>query len=293
MPWLQIKIPSSAEDAEHIEEVLQALGAVSITLSDNANKPLYEPAIGETLLWPLIQITALFAAETDVTELQKQLNKQLHLNPSPTIHSEILEDRNWAREWLKDYKPMKFGSQLWVVPDGMPAPEPDCISLVLDPGLAFGTGTHPTTALCLEWLANQALDNCTLIDYGCGSGILGIAAILLGAKHVLGVDHDPQALTATQDNCSRNGLNDSQFKVITPAQIDETSSDIVVANILAAPLIELSPIIERLVKPQGRLVLSGILQSQADEVMTAYKPWFRLNPITVNEDWVRIDGVKI
>jgi len=292
MPWLQLKLDTSPENAEHIEDTMLAVGALSITLTDNADQPLYEPALGETPLWRQTRITALFDADTDLNKLTDLISNKLCISPKPPIRSEILEDKDWEREWIKNYKPMKFGTRLWVIPSWIEPPEPECTNLLLDPGLAFGTGTHPTTALCLEWLSNQDLKDLFVIDYGCGSGILGIAALLLGAKNALGVDNDPQALIATRENCRRNGLEEDRFNVVYPGNLSCSPADVTVANILAGPLIELAPKIAALTKLQGKLILSGILCSQSEDVMTAYKPWFTLNPVTVNGEWVRIDGVK-
>ena len=194
---------------------------------------------------------------------------------------------------------MQFGKTLWVCPNGMPPGNDEGVVMELDPGLAFGTGTHPTTAMCLEWLAEQNLQNQTLIDYGCGSGILGIAALLLGADIVHGIDNDSQALVATRDNCKKNALIEDRFPLYLPGDFARTLStgdvqqvDTLLANILAGPLVSLAQYLAAMVKPEGSLLLSGILQEQADEVMTAYAQWVTFsNPVTQG-DWTRLEGQR-
>lgn len=191
---------------------------------------------------------------------------------------------------MDDFKPMPFGQRLWIVPSWHDAPDPEAANLMLDPGLAFGTGTHPTTALCLEWLDGQDVNGCQVIDYGCGSGILGLAALLLGAEHVIGVDTDPQALEASRDNARRNQVADDRLDLYLPADEPDTRADIMLANILAQPLISLAPHLASLVKPGGRLVLSGILSNQARDVMAAYEPWFVMDEPEQREEWIRLTG---
>lgn len=193
---------------------------------------------------------------------------------------------------MDNFQPMRFGRRLWIVPSWHEAPEPDAVNLLLDPGLAFGTGTHPTTALCLEWLDGQEMAGCRVLDFGCGSGILGIAALLLGAESALGTDIDPQALEASRDNAGRNGLPAEAFPVYLPADLPQQAVDVVVANILAGPLVQLAPTITALVKPGGRLALSGILAEQAEEVRAAYQGAFDLDPTAEKDGWVRISGVR-
>ena len=292
MAWLQIKVDTDPENTEHIESIFLELGALSITLEDNADQPLYEPELGTTPLWQKTRITALFDAETNLETTLTRFTSKVNISPPPDLKSEILEDKDWEREWIKNYKPMQFGHRLWVCPSWIAPPDPDAITLLLDPGLAFGTGTHPTTALCLEWLDSQELNDKLVIDYGCGSGILGIAALLLGAKTVHGIDNDPQALTASRDNCSRNGIPSKDFEVLHPRNIPVLQADVLIANILSVPLIELATAITALIQPGGKLALSGILESQANDVMAAYEAWFTLEPVTIKDGWVRIDGTK-
>jgi len=193
---------------------------------------------------------------------------------------------------MDNFQPMRFGQRLWIVPSWHAAPQPEAVNLLLDPGLAFGTGTHPTTALCLEWLDGQDLNDCTVIDFGCGSGILAIAALLLGAPQAIGTDIDPQALEASRDNAGRNGIDPARFPVYLPADMPQQPAEVVVANILAGPLVSLAPQITALVKAGGRLALSGILAEQAEEVRVAYADAFDLDPTAIKDGWVRISGVK-
>src|SRR5690606_25394554 len=205
---------------------------------------------------------------------------------------EEIADQDWERSWMDNFKPMRFGRRLWIVPSWHEAPEPDAVNLLLDPGLAFGTGTHPTTALCLEWLDSQGLDGLQVIDFGCGSGILAIAALLLGADRVTGTDIDPQALEASRDNAQRNQLADERLPLYLPADMPAEPADILVANILAGPLVSLAPQLTGLVKPGGRIALSGILAEQTEEILAAYRDAFELDPVADKDGWLRVSGVR-
>jgi len=291
MPWLQLRISSSKSHAEDIENTLLEAGAVSVTFEDNADEPILEPALGETPLWGETRITGLFDAETDTAATTQILKNSL--GQSLPDHSwEILEDKDWEREWMKHYQPIQCGERLWICPSWLAPPQPESVNLLLDPGLAFGTGTHPTTFLCLQWLDKLPLTGKTVTDYGCGSGILAIASLLLGAKSTICVDIDPQALKATADNAERNGLQPDQTPVYLPNNAPETPTDLVIANILAGPLVALAPKLASLTKPGGHLCLSGIIESQAEEVMESYRPWFDFDPPVSNEQWVRLTAVK-
>lgn len=291
MPWLQVRLAITPEQAETYEDALLEVGAVSVTFMDAEDQPIFEPDLGTTPLWSHTHLLALFEADTDETALIAHL--QLLCGGSlPEHHVERIEDQDWERSWMDNFQPMRFGRRLWIVPSWHAAPEPDAVNLLLDPGLAFGTGTHPTTALCLEWLDGQPLDNCCVLDFGCGSGILAIAALLLGAPQAVGTDIDPQALEASRDNASRNGIDPARFPVYLPADLPQQPADVVVANILAGPLVSLAPQITALVKGGGRLALSGILAEQADEVRAAYADAFDLDPTATKDGWVRISGVK-
>jgi ribosomal protein L11 methyltransferase len=291
MPWLQLRVDTSRDQAEAIEDAILAAGAVSVTLQDNADQPILEPALGETPLWQETRVTGLFEASIDTNAATESIRQQLP-NPLPNHSWEQLEDKDWEREWMNSYQPIQCGDNLWICPSWLEPPAPDAVNLLLDPGLAFGTGTHPTTFLCLQWLAEQDVSNCELIDYGCGSGILGVAALLLGGKSVIGVDIDPQALIATRENTSRNGIDADRFDVFMPNRCPDTQVDIMLANILAGPLAELAPTLNALTKAGGRLCLSGVLNTQAEKVMDAYREWFDFEPVRSKEEWVCLVGTK-
>jgi ribosomal protein L11 methyltransferase len=290
--WLQLVFESNRDQASALEDALLELGALSVTLQDSADEPVFEPGVGETPLWQATKILALFDAEQSAEPLIDAL--QQLITPLPVWRSEQIEDQAWERAWMADFQPMRFGKRLWICPSWAEPPDPSGIILALDPGLAFGTGTHPTTALCLEWLDSQPLQDCTVIDYGCGSGILGIAALLLGARRVIAIDNDPQALLATRDNGERNGIAAERLIVYLPEELPaDCRAEVVVANILAGPLQSLAPLLTRLTLPGGRLALSGILAEQAEAVAAAYRSNFDLQPIAQRQEWVRIDGSKI
>ncbi|MCO6056547.1 50S ribosomal protein L11 methyltransferase [Pseudomonas sp. MOB-449] len=291
MPWLQVRLAITPEQAETYEDALLEVGAVSVTFMDAEDQPIFEPDLGTTPLWSHTHLLALFEADTDEASLVAHL-ELLTGGALPEHQIERIEDQDWERSWMDNFQPMRFGRRLWIVPSWHAAPEPDAVNLLLDPGLAFGTGTHPTTALCLEWLDGQALDGCEVLDFGCGSGILAIAALLLGARQAVGTDIDLQALEASRDNASRNGIDPARFPVYLPADLPAKPADVVVANILAGPLVSLAPQITSLVAPGGRLALSGILAEQADEVRAAYADAFDLDPTAVKDGWVRISGVR-
>lgn len=291
MPWLQIKIDSNKTDADAIEDAILAAGAVSVTLEDNADQPILEPALGETPLWDNTRITGLFDAETNTEQANKLAELELG-QALPPHRWELLEDKDWEREWMKNYHPIQCGENLWICPSWIEPPEPEKINLMLDPGLAFGTGTHPTTFLCLQWIDEQNVAGKKLYDYGCGSGILGIAALLKDADQVLGVDIDPQALLATASNAERNNLPSDAMPVFLPEDCPTEQADIMLANILAGPLAELAPALNALTKPGGLLCLSGILDIQANAVMDTYKEWFDFDPIAQKDEWVRLTARK-
>ena len=291
MPWLQVRLAITPEQAETYEDALLDMGAVSVTFMDAEDQPIFEPDLGTTPLWSHTHLLALFEAEADLSNLSAHL-ELITARPMPEHQVELIEDQDWERSWMDNFKPMRFGQRLWIVPSWHAAPEPDAVNLLLDPGLAFGTGTHPTTALCLEWLDGQALAGCTVLDFGCGSGILAIAALLLGAKQAVGTDIDPQALEASRDNAGRNGIAAEQFPLYLPVDLPRQPAEVVVANILAGPLVSLAPQITQLVKPGGRLALSGILAEQAEEVRAAYSDAFALDPTAEKEGWIRISGIR-
>ena len=291
MSWLQIRLAFTPNQAEALEDQLLDLGAVSVTFMDAEDQPIFEPDLNTTPLWSHTHLLALFEADTDPDSLLAHL-QLLRGGELPELQVEVIEDQDWERSWMDNFQPMRFGRRLWIVPSWHAAPEPNAVNLLLDPGLAFGTGTHPTTALCLEWLDAQPLQDQCLLDFGCGSGILAIAGLLLGAEHAVGTDIDTQALDASRDNAERNGIAAERFALYLPEQLPEKAADVVVANILAGPLVSLAPRITALVKPGGRLALSGILAEQAEEVRAAYSDAFELDPTADKDGWVRISGVR-
>lgn len=291
MAWHQLSVITNELNAPALSDFFSDLGAVSVTYMDAEDQPVYEPLPGETKIWPNTKVIALFELNANPELIKDLVSAQFKDHPLQDWTAEILEDQAWERSWMEYYKPMKFADRLWVCPTGQEQHEPGTVCLTLDPGLAFGTGTHPTTALCLEWLASHDLTGKTVIDYGCGSGILAVAAILLGAREAHAIDIDPQALTATQDNALKNNIAD-RIKCYLPEQFTPFKADVVLANILAQPLIELADKITGLVGTGGHLVLSGILNEQASEVSAAYRPYIHLNPATTQEDWCRLDGCK-
>ncbi|MCC6374677.1 MAG: 50S ribosomal protein L11 methyltransferase [Moraxellaceae bacterium] len=292
MAWLQLKSDSSKTDADRIEAALELVGAGAIVMEDAADQPLFEPPLGTTPLWDATRIVALFTIDSDMEAILEFLNEHV-TGGLPSHRVEILEDQIWERAWMDHYHPMCFGERLWVVPSWTPPPQPNAINLLLDPGLAFGTGTHATTALCLQWLDGLDLQDKVVVDYGCGSGILAIAALLLGAKHAYCVDLDPQALLATKDNAARNGVA-NKMTVCFPDAMPAIQADVVVANILAGPLAELAPVLANLCLGGGDLALSGIIDSQVDELIVVYAPWFTLDQLkTKDENWCRLSGKRL
>ena len=233
---------------------------------------------------------ALFDAETDMSEIVSLLKQAHHLDENTAYKIEQIEDKDWEREWMDNFHPMQFGKRLWICPSWREVPDQNAVNVMLDPGLAFGTGTHPTTALCLEWLDGLDLTGKTVIDFGCGSGILAIAALKLGAKNAIGIDIDPQAILASRNNAEQNGVADRLQLFLSDDKPADLKADVVVANILAGPLKELYPIISQLVKEDGDLGLSGILETQAQSVCDAYAQSFDLDPVAVKEEWCRITG---
>ncbi len=285
MPVLQLTVETRAP--ETIEAACFEAGATSVTLLDAADVPILEPAPGSTPLWPTVRLVAHFPPDADRAAIGKCL-ESASAGASAAARFELIADRAWEREWLKDFRPMRFGAHLWVCPQGQSPDDPRAIVVDLDPGLAFGTGTHETTALCLTWLERAELCGLDVIDYGCGSGILAIAALKLGAHSAMGVDLDPQALIATRDNSVRNG-------VVVEAVLPDAPlppCDLLLANILAEPLIALAPRFASLVRPRGGVLLSGILGAQADAVASAFAPWFDMRTCATRNDWVCLEGAR-
>jgi ribosomal protein L11 methyltransferase len=291
MAWLQLSIEASKPVAEQVAASLEAAGALSVTLADAADEPQLEPGPGETPLWSQIRVSALFDADPDGEILVGRLARDLgdELGADPLI--ERIADQVWERVWLDTFKPTRFGRRLWVCPHGQMPDDPEAILVALDPGLAFGTGHHPTTALCLEWLDGTPLAGKSVLDYGCGSGILAIAALRLGAAQAIAVDHDPQALEATRDNAQANKVAD-RLAIYRPDDLPEVNVDCVIANILAGPLIALAPRLIDALRPGGALALSGVLSDQVEAVSLAYSARIALAPPQAREDWALISGLR-
>ncbi len=328
MPFLELSLVVRTEQQPRAEEALDDLGALSITLRDaDAETPdeqaIFEPGVGELPLWPTITLDALFDQHADRRGLAAALGELLPwLEPDQLNFTEVA-DQEWERAWMDQFKPMPFGRRLWIYPWNIEPPPGDGLVVVrLDPGLAFGSGTHPTTALCLEWLDGLDLVGKTITDYGCGSGILAIAALKLGAAAAVGVDNDPQALTASRDNAERNGVAD-RLALFLPEDVEAEAApahsaiapcialppasmpspapaalvhpctspaDVFIANILAGPLGELAPTFAAAAKPGAPFAISGILAGQQDELLQRYAEWFDELRVDTREDWVRISG---
>jgi len=292
MPWIQLKINTTGTQAEALGDTLVESGAVSVTFQDTHDTPVFEPLPGETRLWGDTDVIGLFDAQTDMKEVVAILEHSPLLGANFRHKIEQLEDKDWEREWMDNFHPMRFGERLWICPSWRDVPDPEAVNVMLDPGLAFGTGTHPTTSLCLAWLDSLDLQGKTIIDFGCGSGILAIAALKLGAAHAIGIDIDPQAIQASRDNAERNGVSERLALYLPQDQPEEMRADVVVANILAGPLRELAPLISVLPVEGGLLGLSGVLASQAEGVCEAYTDLFTLDPVVEKEEWCRITGIR-
>ncbi|MDH5599830.1 MAG: 50S ribosomal protein L11 methyltransferase [Gammaproteobacteria bacterium] len=290
MTWLQLIIPTDENSADQLSDALMDHGAVSVTLQDMQDQPVLEPTPGTTPMWSQTRVIGLFDASTDLKTIIRQVEQHLR-KKIPDWKGEQLEDKDWVRAWMDEFKPMQFGNKLWVVPSTFEPPHPDAANILLDPGLAFGTGTHPTTSMCLEWLDANPPVGKNIIDFGCGSGILAIGAILLGANHAEAIDLDPQALIATRDNAEKNKVAD-KIKTYLPGEFSKIASPLVLANILASPLIELASYFAELSESNGQVVLSGILAEQAETVLAAYQPHFDIKIWKQQDDWVCLAGTR-
>ena len=292
MQWIQLIIPCSRLYSADVESAALEAGALSVTLQDAADQPILEPAVGETPLWDDCVMTALFSSKIDTNNVNEQMTTYL----SGTINArwEQLEDKDWSQEWKQHFQPLKCGDRLWICPSWIAPPDLNAVNLSLDPGLAFGTGSHPTTHLCLRWLDQQDLKGKIVIDYGCGSGILGIAALLLGAKQVIAVDNDPQALLASRDNAQRNNIATSRLSTYLPDDVPATiCADVMVANILASPLISLAPKLCAMTKPKGLLCLAGLLENQIDAVSKPYLEQFTFSSPAIESEWAQLGAQKL
>ena len=298
MAWIQLKVEVLPDQIEVIEDSLLMQGAQAVTLQDGADQPILEPELGTMPVWDKTIVIGLFDAEIDANELLSDMKVLYSADPAmagkpfPEHKLELVEDKDWERAWMDNFHPMPFGDRLWVCPSWKDPEDKNAVNLMLDPGLAFGTGTHPTTAHCLRFLDQNVTGGELVIDYGCGSGILGIAALLLGSDRMLGVDNDPQALIATRQNAERNNISEEQYDVVLPENTHKIEADIMVANILAGPLMFLAENIASLTKQGGKLALSGLLSHQADEVRKAYEPWFVMDGLAQQDDWIILTGTK-
>jgi ribosomal protein L11 methyltransferase len=292
--WQELHFTARKDQVQALEEWLFERGALSVTLEDDADQPLLEPGPGETPLWDVVRVTALYVGDQDITPILGEIPPNLITSASRAPVP--VADREWARVWENEFHPLQMGERLWICPSWTPPPDPDAINILLDPGLAFGTGTHPTTAMCLRSMDADLGSGARVVDYGCGSGILGIAAVRLGATAALGVDNDPQAITASLNNAARNHVPREAFSVVLPE--DELVSSWrggatwVVANILAGPLVVLAPVLTSLMTSGGRLLLAGLLADQAEEVIKAYAPTIDLVIADQQEEWVLLSGNK-
>ncbi|MFW2177352.1 MULTISPECIES: 50S ribosomal protein L11 methyltransferase [unclassified Moraxella] len=301
MPWQQLHLQCEKSQAEMTETLMLEADALSISLDDAGDQPLFEPLPGESPLWDEVIITGLFDTSTNLEDLSQEIAQQV---VASRVWLTKVDDKDWEREWMKNYHPIECANGLWIVPKWLTPPNPSATNIMMDPGLAFGTGYHATTRLCLDWLTEQDLTDKTIIDYGCGSGILGIAGLLLGAKHVYAVDIDPQAVLATNQNAERNQVADL-LQAFLPQEFDEfcknnpqiLPADMITANILAKPLMSLAPYFATLLKPTGKVVLAGLIENQVEAVKSAYQPYFEMDSnftFSSQEDkhWHRLSGFR-
>ncbi len=293
MTWRQLSLQCQVSELEQVEDLMLELGALSISLRDAGDEPIYEPLPGDTPVWQESIVTATFDEECDHESLAQSMAARLPPHLAETLRRDSFLDRDWIEAYRLHFKPLQVAPALWIVPSWSQPPDLQATNIQLDPGLAFGTGSHPTTALCLAWLARQELAGLDVIDFGCGSGILAIAAIKLGARQVLALDIDEQALSACRSNMEMNAIDATQIHVSLPTGDDGQAVDLLVANILAGPLIDLAEKFAHLVKPGGKILLSGILQSQLNDIQSAYNSYFELDPATFRDDWVCIGGSRL
>lgn len=294
MAWLQVILETTEKKAEQYSEYLMEAGAVAVTLQDAKDNAIFEPQVGATPLWNHTQVIGLFDASADIHAIKTHLKKYITEQSIEALQIVPLEDKNWTAACMDQFHPMRFGERLWIYPSWTQPPiDEDRVIVQLDPGMAFGTGTHATTALCLEWLDSHPPINAHVIDYGCGSGILSIAALKLGASKIIAIDNDPQALQSTQSNAEKNGLLKQQITTLLPNDFNTSEKfDLLLANILAYPLLELAPTFADLIKSGGQIVLSGILEKQAEVITNEYALWFQNMDITIKDEWVRISATR-
>lgn len=287
----QIRCTLPAAACARAESILLECGAYSVTFQDPGGEPVLEPDLGTSPLWEDVVVLALFDGDVDLADIRSGMEQALGGGTIEGWREETLPDQDWERAWMDTFSPMRFGSRLWVCPSTYSPPEANAVNLKLDPGLAFGTGTHPTTALCLAWLDGQSLADTRVLDYGCGSGILAIAALLLGAPQAYGVDNDRQALVASAENAERNGVAE-RLDLRLNDESDPPVADLLVANILSGILIDMVPRLTALVRPGGRVALSGILEQQAENVIGAYASRVAFDPPRFQDGWTLLTGVR-
>ena len=290
--WQELKIQVLSDSVPLLEEKLFASGAVSLTYLDAKDQPIFLEILNETPLWESVFILSLFSETTDLEPLISELGQDRAIVNRNELKIKTLADQDWETKWMVDFQPMQFGDKLWVCPSWITPPDPSAKNIILDPGLAFGSGDHPTTSLCLSWLYDHITEEQEVMDYGCGSGILSIAATLLGASTVYAVDYDPQAITAISNNIEKNMISEGRIRTYLPEDLPSIRVDCLIANSLAMPLIELSEQFSNLTKPMGRLVLSGILEEQTNSVIQHYKRWFEIDKPQEKDGWVLISCTR-
>lgn len=292
MAWWQITVQCTADELEATEHALLNCGAMSITLGDAKDEPIYEPLPGDTPLWSHSTVTGLYDQSSSPEQLFNKLVTELPEHILSTLRNHELQDQVWERVFLDQYHPLKFGNNLWICPSWHEPPDASGCNIILDPGIAFGTGSHPTTALCLEYLDQYPPQNQSVIDYGCGSGILAIAACKLGATNISCIDIDPQALEATKNNALRNDIDPQDLNISLPQQLSQQPVDYLMANILSGPLVELEAKFASLTHAGSRLLLSGILSQQIESITHAYQQHFDLDTVKIQQDWCRVTGIR-
>jgi len=286
VPWLELRINTSEENVSEYEGALEKSGALAVTYADAGDQPILEPEAGTMPLWSEIVVIGLFDASVDTVNIESYIRD---VDTAANLLWNILDDKVWEREWLQYHEPQKFGNAFWVYSEPV---EGNLPTLLLDPGLAFGTGTHATTALCLEWVAQQSIQDKTIIDFGCGSGILALASVLRGAKSAICIDIDAQALQATRNNAERNHISEKKLQVFFPNSEPRRQADILFANILAEPIRQLADCFASKISTRGQICLSGILQEQEEGIIKRYHPWFDNIQTSCKDGWVRITGVR-
>ncbi|MFM1896483.1 MAG: hypothetical protein RLZZ385_1557 [Pseudomonadota bacterium] len=290
MPWQQLQLRLRGEDAESLEQLLLDQGASAVTLLDAEDQPIFQTEPGAQPLWDETIVSALFSMTAPLDDIIRQVLNQVPAGMVSHYHVERLEDQDWRTAWMADFHPMQFGDRLWICPSWLSPPDPQAVNILLDPGLAFGTGTHPTTALCLSWLDRTNVTDMLVVDYGCGSGVLGIGAALLGAARVVAVDNDPQAVTATATNRDHNRIDPQRLSCHLPDDMPDLQADALLANILAQPLHDLATRFADLLKPGAHVVLSGLIENQVDDLLDTYARDFHMDPPVIQDGWVRLSG---